>query len=449
MRCLQLGGDEQNNNVEKEAGNEVFDGGSSHRPRYEKQPTGELDLSVRDLPFDTPQIKAESVRLVRKVRNRGNKVYDIQVEGTECFFADSFLVHNCWVIDDPIKDDIEAQSSTIREATWQWFTKVVFTRCHALSAVIIVMTRWSDDDLIGRLTDKSNPHYKESIAKKFTYINIPAIIDTPAMAKALKCKVGDSLWPERFPVTHLETARDLNPLGFNAMYMGRPTPPEGAFFKRDQFMGYQPNQLPKSLRHYLSGDLAISPERDRDKSCVGHWGLDTDDTLWLLPDLYWEQKAADEVVEDLVQYGKDFPIFTFFGEKGQIQKSIGPFLEKRMREEGVHFNIELFPTTGNKGARAVSFRGRMAQGKVRFPTFAPWWPKFFEVMLKFTGSGEDREDDPADMCGLIGQGLGMQVRASGPVKQGNVIRPGTLAWVKQSAKAEKDLEDRKKRLRGM
>jgi predicted phage terminase large subunit-like protein len=354
-----------------------------------------------------------------------------------------------WCIDDPIKDDAEAQSATIREATWQWFTKVVFTRCHALSSVIIVMTRWSDDDLIGRLTDKSNPHYKESIAKKFTYINIPAIIDTAPMAKALQCKVGDSLWPERFPVTHLETARDLNPLGFNAMYMGRPTPPEGAFFKRDQFRGYEPHQLPKSLRHYLSGDLAISPERDRDKSCVGHWGLDADDTLWLLPDLYWEQKAADNVVEDLVQYGKDFPIFTFFGEKGQIQKSIGPFLEKRMREEGVHFNIELFPTTGNKGARAVSFRGRMAQGKVRFPTFAPWWPKFFEVMLKFTGSGEDREDDPADMCGLIGQGLGMQVRASGPSKQGNVIIPGTLAWVKQAAKAERDIEERKKRLRGM
>jgi predicted phage terminase large subunit-like protein len=332
------------------------------------------------------------------------EVFDVQIDGTENFIANGLVSHN---------------------------------------------TRWHEDDLIGRLTDKSNPHYKESIAKKFTYINIPAIIDTAPMAKALKCKVGDSLWPERFPVTHLETARDLNPLGFNAMYMGRPTPPEGAFFKRDQFMGYQPNQLPKNLRHYLSGDLAISPERDRDKSCIGHWGLDTDDTLWLLPDLYWEQKAADDVVEDIVQYGKDFPIFTFFGEKGQIQKSIGPFLEKRMREEGVHFNIELFPTTGNKGARAVSFRGRMAQGKVRFPTFAPWWPKFFEVMLKFTGSGEDREDDPADMCGLIGQGLGMQVRASGQVKQGNVIRPGTLAWVKQASKAERDIEERKKRLRGM
>lgn len=353
-----------------------------------------------------------------------------------------------WVIDDPIKDALEAESSTIREQIWQWFTRVVFTRCHALSAIIIVLTRWHEDDLIGRLTDKSNPHYNEEIAKKFVYVNIPAIIDTEPMAKALGCKVGDSLWPERFPVKHLETAKALNPLSFNAMYMGRPTPPEGAFFKRHQFLGYRPSELPKELRHYMSGDLAISPERDRDKTCIGHWGLDSDDVLWLLPDLYWEQKAADEVVDTLIQYGKDHPIFTFFGEKGQIQKSIGPFLDKRMREEGVYFSVELFPTSGNKGARALSFRGRMAQGKVRFPTFAHWWPAFLEIMLKFTGSGDDREDDPADMCGLIGQGLPLQVRASGPKKEGNVIRPGTLAWVKQAHREEQRMSELQKKLKG-
>ncbi len=354
-----------------------------------------------------------------------------------------------FVIDDPIKDSIEAESSTIREQVWQWFTKVVFTRCHAASAIVVVQTRWHEDDLIGRLTDKTNPNYNEEIAKKFVYVNIPAMIDTEPMAKALKCKVGDSLWPERFPPKHLETARMLNPLGFNALYMGRPTPPEGAFFKRDHFIGYKRSELPKNLRYYLSGDLALSPERDRDKSCVGLWGLDEHDDLWLLPNLLWDHKAADDVVEDLIQYGKDYPIFTFYGEKGQIQKAVGPFLEKRMREEGIHYHLELFPTSGNKGARAVAFRGRMAQGKVHFPTFAPWWPAFLDVMLKFTGSGDDREDDPADMCGLIGQGMQTQIMASRPKKKGNVIIPGTLAWVKQAHREEQKLRDRQRQLKGM
>jgi len=353
-----------------------------------------------------------------------------------------------WVIDDPIKDAMEAESATIREQIWQWFTRVVWTRCHAMSALIIVMTRWSEDDLVGRLTDKTNPFYNEDIAKKFTYVNIPAIIDTEPMAKAIGCEVGDSLWPERFPVKHLETARQLNPLSFNAMYMGRPTPPEGAFFHRDHFIGYRPGELPKNLRHYLSGDLAISPERNRDKTCIGHWGLDEDDTLWLLPDLYWERKSSDQVVDRIIRYAKEYPIFTFYGEKGQIQKSVGPFMEKRMQEERVHFSVELFPTSGDKGARAVSFRGRMAQGKVRFPTFATWWPNFLSVMLKFTGSGEDADDDPADMCGLIGQGLRMQVRAAGPRKEGNVLKPGTLAWVKQAARLERETEERARRLNG-
>lgn len=353
-----------------------------------------------------------------------------------------------WVIDDPIKDAQEAESATIREMVWAWFNRVVMTRCHTDSFVIVILTRWHEDDLIGRLVDKGNPRYNQKVADKFLYTNIPAIIDSEPMAKALNTTVGAPLWPERFSKEFLELRREMGERDFQALYMGRPTPPEGAFFRRSHFIGYKPSELPREMRHYLSGDLALSPEIDRDKTCIGHWGLDQNDTLWLLPDLFWERKAADEVVENLIQYGKDFPVFTFFGEKGQIQKAVGPFLEKRMQEEGIYFGIELFPTTGNKGARASSFRGRMAQGKVRFPTFAPWWPEFLQVMLKFTGSGDDAEDDPPDMCGLIGQGLQLQIRADAPRREGNVIRPGTLAWVKQASKVERERDERARKLNG-
>ena len=58
------------------------------------------------------------------------------------------------ILDDPIKDSIEAQSPTLREQLWQWFTQVLMTRLMTSQAsIVIVQTRWNEDDLIGRLTD--------------------------------------------------------------------------------------------------------------------------------------------------------------------------------------------------------------------------------------------------------------------------------------------------------
>ena len=103
---------------------------------------------------------------------------------------------NGWVLDDIIKNAEEADSPTIREQAWQWFTKVVFTRIQATSFIIIIATRWSDDDVIGRLTDPSNPCYDKEEAERWKVINIPAVLDAKS-AKLLGRKEGEALWPER------------------------------------------------------------------------------------------------------------------------------------------------------------------------------------------------------------------------------------------------------------
>lgn len=342
-----------------------------------------------------------------------------------------------FIIDDPIKDAMEAESPTVREAAWQWFTKVVYTRCHVLSAIIITMTRWHEDDIVGRLTDTKNPAYEPEIAKQWTVINLPAILtkadgDLPAALDIELNEQGEAaLWPDRFPLEHLHSAKLLNPLGFSALYQGRPTPPEGSFFKRAHFLPYKPHQLPKNLRMYGSADLAVSPDKNADSSVIGNWGLDENDDLWLLPDLYWENKAADETVDQLLAYAKTYQWQTFFGERGVIDRAVGPFLDKKMMEPGNQwFHVETFPAVGTKAMRCVSIRGRMAQQRVHLPTFAPWWSRAEHELLKFTGSGKDLSDDFADMLGMIGQGLGMQFKASKPAAPSNVIQIGTMAWVK-------------------
>jgi predicted phage terminase large subunit-like protein len=359
-----------------------------------------------------------------------------------------------FIIDDPIKDAKEAESATIRNDVWEWFTKVAYTRCHVASAIIIIMTRWHEDDLVGRLTDRGSTFYSEEEASKWTVLNLPAILTQAEepLAKALGIPLVDgqaALWPQRFPLEHLASAKRLNPLGFSALYMGKPTPPEGSFFKRTMFPGYDMTQLPKQLRYYGTADLAVSPERDRDKTAILNWALDEDDTLWLLPDCYWGRMAADASVESLIDYGIQYGWMDFFWEKGPINRSLSPFLVKRMGERNAYFPLHDLPTTGNKAARAQALRGRMAQGKVRFPTFAPWWPEALEVFLKFTGSGSDKEDDIVDAAALIGAGLSFQVRADAARKSADVVQIGSMRWVKEMSRIEANETARKRRLGGM
>lgn len=354
--------------------------------------------------------------------------------------ADLFL------IDDPLKDAKEAESFTLRNDVWEWFTKVAYTRCHSLSAIVIIGTRWHEDDLIGRLTDSTNPFYDHEEAKRWTYINIPAIVDEPRIAKALGINLGEPLWAERFSLEHLESARRLNPHGFSALYMGRPTPPEGAFFRREHLKTYEKHELPKEGRHYLSGDLALTPERDRDWSAVGCWRLSPEGVLYLLPDIFWEQVAADQAVDSIMRLIGTYKPLMGWWEKGQIARAVGPFLEKRMREDGMYCWFEQLPATGSKGGRATSIRGLMSQGRVMFPRFAPWWARAKEHLLKFTGSGDDKEDDFADCCALIGAGLEKQIAAKRiNLKSADVIEVGTMRWVR----AQHDREQREHKLNAM
>lgn len=356
-----------------------------------------------------------------------------------------------FIIDDPIKDAKEAGSLTIRDDVWNWFTRVANTRCHSLSAQVIIQTRWSDDDLIGRLMDPSNPKYDPEVAKQWVYINIPAIMDDARIAAALGKKLGDALWPERFSVALLETARRMDPVGFSALYQGRPTPLEGAFYKAENIHTYELNELPQNLRRYGSGDLAVSPEIHADHSCVGNWGVDESDTLWLLPELYWAKKSADASVEQIIDYAKAYSWLTFFAEKGVIDRSVGPFLRKRMQERGTYFAIETFASSTDKATRSVAIRGRMAMGKVRFPRFAPWWQRAKEQLLKFTGTGDDTEDDFCDMIAEMGLGMGDQIKAGTPDDGSNVVKfpkVGTFGWTVQAAKEERRRERRAESLGG-
>lgn len=343
------------------------------------------------------------------------------------------------LIDDPLKNREEAESLTTRNKIWDWFTSTAYTRLMPGGRIVIIMTRWHEDDIVGRIM---NPAYvPKDEANKWYVLNLPAIYDEGTDQER-------ALWPERYPLEVLKSTRAfIGARDWSALYQGNPTPPEGSYFKRDMIHTYTPEQMPNKFRSYLAGDLALGTKKQHDSSCVGDWMLDENDTLFLSPGIYWDKKPADESVEkiiDMMEFRKGTLMDTFW-ERGQIEKAVGPFLKKRMLERGCYTSVNALPVVGDKGIRATAIRGRMAMGKVRFPAWAPWWPRALDQLLKFTGSGDDAEDDFVDQCGLIGQALGKQLRASPDYeKQDNVIKPLTMKWVRWHTDQKENAEKRYK-----
>lgn len=332
------------------------------------------------------------------------------------------------ICDDLVKGADEARSQTMRDAAWDWFTKVAMTRRMGRKLVIIIMTRWHSDDVIGRLTDPTNPKWNEEEAKGWKIINLPAIAEDD---DPLGREKGEPLWPERYDLDFLEQQRRLDPLGFSALYQQKPTVADGVMFRRENIVRYREDELPKDLRFYAASDHAVGTKQRNDPSCFLKGGVDRSDTLWLT-EAYKERVRTDQAVEAMLTMGTgtNAPLL-WWAEKGHISMSIGPFLYQRMRETGRYINIVEVTPKADKETRAQSIAARVALGKVKFP-HGKIWDDLIEEMMGFPNA---LHDDGVDALSLFGLGLQFQFGAT-KTEPKTVEQPktGTVGWMKQMSK---------------
>lgn len=338
---------------------------------------------------------------------------------------------NYLIIDDPIKNEEDARSKAVKDRIWTGFTKDAMSRLMGRQAAIIVTaTRWAEDDLIGRLTNPDLGYTTKDEAAKWTVINIPAFAEEDDV---LGREPGEVLWEERTPRTFLDSFRALDPAGFAALYMGRPAPPEGNFFKREHIVphSYQPQDLPNNLRYYAASDHAISEEQRRDRTCMGIVGVDEKGDIWVLPDLLWAQMDSQSQVDGMLSLMQAKLPLAWWAEKGHISKSIGPFLRKRMQEENTYVSIVEKTPAKDKVTRAQPIQARMSMGRVHLPAFAPWYADALEELLNFPNGAHD---DFVDFLAWIGIGLNAHIPAQ---RQAPAEKPeppsGSLEWILQTS----------------
>jgi predicted phage terminase large subunit-like protein len=277
-------------------------------------------------------------------------------------------VDGIFVIDDPYKDRVEAESALKRERVWQFFTDVAKTRLNPAASVIVVHTRWHEDDLAGRLVKHHG----------WERVNLPAV--------SLE---GAPLWPERYTPAWLKEQREaLGEYSWASLYMGEPRPRGGAVFRDVRLYDPQTHVVRSHVWRVAIGvDLAYTAKSRADYSVAVVLAADGQGHCYVL-DVVRAQLEAPQMAQQLAalktRYAAPMRWYTGGTEAGVAQL---------MQSMGV--TIETMPARQDKFLRAQSAAAAWNASRISVPTNTAWSNAFVEEVLAFTGVG-DIHDDQVD-----------------------------------------------------
>lgn len=313
------------------------------------------------------------------------------------------------IVDDPIKNQEEADSVLVRDKLWDWYQSTAYTRLAPGGGVLVIETWWNDDDLAGRLQQAMA---NDPEADQFEIVRYPALSteweyrdeSTGAIVRS-ETELLDTehtllrpkdfcLHEDRYPTEALKRIRaNMQPRIWSALYQQNPVPDEGMYFKKEYFR-YQ-RALPPlaNMRIYTAWDFAIGEKQQNDWTVGATILQDDTDTLYVL-EIFRMKGDSFQIVEAMLDVAARWGTVPGTGymigaEDGQIWRAVEPLFKKRMTERRQYPPYEILRPMTDKMARARPLQGRMQQGRVVFPEGAGWLAQAEQELLRFPAGAHD------------------------------------------------------------
>lgn len=286
------------------------------------------------------------------------------------------------IIDDPLKPD-DARSDVERANVNERLINTIMSRRNSRETpIILIMQRLHEDDMTGFILSGRT-------GEKWHHLKLAAINDN-----------GEALWPHKHTVDELNAIKASSPYMFSGQYQQEPAPEEGVFFRKEMFVEYDPDTFPKTVTHYGTSDYAVTADGG-DWTVHVDWAIDQHGDIWVPPGGFWRQRASSDVwVEAFLNLVARYKPVLWAGERGQILKSLGPYINKRMVERNTYVDLRDFASATDKATRARSIQARWSVRPVKLPKGEPWVADFIQEHLMFPNG---RNDDIVDNSSKLGQ----------------------------------------------
>ena len=274
------------------------------------------------------------------------------------------------ILDDLIKNVHEAYSENIRDNIWEWYRTTLFTRLEQDASIVIVNTRWHEDDLVGRLLEHEG--------EKWTVLKMPAIADEDYDYGKYRYKQGATLWDEKYPLETVLETQEVMGSHFDSIYQQEPRAESGTIFKRSLWKKFL--SLPQNPKWIIqSWDTGFKTGQDNSYSACTTW-VETDDGYYLVH-AWWDKLTFPDLRSTCVDfYNKFRPNEVLIEDKASGQSLIQDLLHStKVPVKPIH-------PVGDKTARAHLVTPLFESKSVYILDGEHWTDEVIEHAAKFPGT---------------------------------------------------------------
>jgi predicted phage terminase large subunit-like protein len=318
--------------------------------------------------FPNVSLRADSKAAGRWATSHGGDYFAIGVGGTVTGKGADLLI-----IDDPHSEQeakLAQGDPSVFDSVYEWYTSGPRQRLQPGGVIVVVMTRWSDKDLTGKLLKGDT---------EWDIVQLPAILPS-----------GNALWPEFWDISELLALKEELPVyKWNAQYQQTPTGEEGALVKRDWWQRWEADRPPKCEFIIQSWDTAFTKSQRADYSACTTWGIfhlneNPEDVNIIMLDAWKDKLEFPDLKDTAKRFYDEWQPDACIIEA----KAAGAPLIFELRRMGVMVS-DYTPVRGNdKFVRINSVTDLFRSGRVWAPE-TKWAEEVIEEMARFPNAEHD------------------------------------------------------------